>query len=203
MNYIKIVTQTCQNETQWNIKRETESLYIMSLIIKEGQIPSVDISWNLGIYFILTLGLFNNNLGWKGKKLEYSLESRAVKDLQISGNLLFALLDLEFCFLLLGDPNVDFDLFIPEGCGFPIIPYFLIFMDSDNFEFCTFFSPYRSALPYFLIFLDSDDFEFDSFSSPSKSAFVLALIMFLGTAGVGLGDTSLLFEQFVAHLGNA
>ena len=27
--------------------------------------------------------------------------------------------------------------------------------------------------------------------------------MFLGTAGVGLGDMSLLFEQFVAHLGNA
>ena len=158
----------------------------------------------------------------------YSLESKDIKDLQISGNLLFALLDFEFCFLLLGDLNVDFDLFIPEGCDFPIIPYFLIFIDSDNFEFGTFFSPYgsalpyflifldldnfefgtffsshNSALPYFLIFLDSDDFEFDSFSSPSKSAFVLALIMFLGTAGVGLGDTSLLFEQFVAHLGNA
>ena len=52
----------------------------------------------------------------------YSSESKDIKDLQISGNLLFALLDFEFCFLLLGDPNVDFDLFIPEGCDFPIIP---------------------------------------------------------------------------------
>ena len=65
----------------------------------------------------------------------YSSESKDIKDLQISGNLLFALLDFEFCFLLLGDPNVDFDLFIPEGCDFPIIPYFLIFIDSDNLNF--------------------------------------------------------------------
>ena len=50
----------------------------------------------------------------------YSLESKDVKDLWISGNLLFALFDFEFCFLLLGDPNVDFDLFIPEGCGFQL-----------------------------------------------------------------------------------
>ena len=57
----------------------------------------------------------------------YSLESKDIKDLQISGNLLFALLDFEFCFLLLGDPNVDFDLFIPEGCGlsnYTIFPNF-------------------------------------------------------------------------------
>ena len=108
--------------------------------------------------------------------MEYSLESRAVKDLQISGNLLFALLDFEFCFLLLGDPNVDFDLFIPEGCGLPIIPYFLSFIDSDNFEFCTFFSLYRSALPYFLIFLDLDNFEFGTFFSSHNSALPYFLI---------------------------
>ena len=51
------------------------------------------------------------------------------------------------------------DLFIPEGCGFPTLPYFLICIDSDNFEFDTFSSLYKSALPDFLIFLHSDNFE--------------------------------------------
>ena len=128
-----------------------------------------------GIYFILTLGLFNNNLSWKGKMSVYWLELND-EDVQISGNLLFALLDFEFCFLLLEDPNIDFDSLIPEGCGFPILPYFLIFLDSDNFEFCTFFWG-------------------------KESAFVLVLIMFLGSAAeVGLGDTSLLFEAIYGTL---
>ena len=92
---------------------------------------------------------------------------------------MFASFDFEFCFLLMGDPNVDFYLFIPEGCGFPTLPSFLIFLDSDHFEFGTFFSP-------------------------NKSACVPVLIMLLGSAAsVGLGDISSLFEQFVPHLGNA
>ena len=124
MNYIKVVTQTCQNETKWNIKGETKSKFIHHVLNhKRGSDTKCRHFLKFGIYFILTLGLFNNNLSWKSKKSGYSSESKDIKDLQISGNLLFASFDFEFCFLLLGDPNVDFDLFILKGGGFPTLPY--------------------------------------------------------------------------------